>query len=114
MALRIDFERNKDEVGPQYHDDLQYVANFLQVNPTVTATVDGHTADAHATAQLAMEISQRREQSVVNYLVDNFGIDRSRLTAQGFGDSRRFAYHTISEGQQANRRVSTIINYPRK
>jgi OOP family OmpA-OmpF porin len=61
-----------------------------------------------------MEISQRRAQSVVNYLVDNFGIDRSRLTAQGFGDNRRFAYNTSAEGQQENRRVNIIINYPRK
>jgi len=114
MALRIEFERNMDSIQPQYHDDLQNVAAFLKANPTVTATVEGHTANVQATPQLAMEISQRRAQSVVNYLADNFGIERSRLRAEGFGDSRRFAYNTSSEGQQENRRVNIIIDYPRK
>jgi OmpA-OmpF porin, OOP family len=114
MALQIDFEHDADGVPAQYHDELENVANFLKANPTVTATVEGHTANMQLTAQLSMEMSQRRAQSVVNYLVDNFGIDRSRLTAQGFGDSRRVAYNSSSEGQQENRRVNIIINYPRK
>jgi OmpA-OmpF porin, OOP family len=112
--LQIDFEHDADGVPAQYHDELETVANFLKANPSVTATVEGHTANMQLTAQLSMEMSQRRAQSVVNYLVDNFGIDRSRLTAQGFGDSRRVAYNTSSEGQQENRRVNIIINYPRK
>jgi OOP family OmpA-OmpF porin len=51
---------------------------------------------------------------VVAYLVDNFGIDRSRLNAEGFGKTRRFAYNTTLEGQQENRRVNIIINYPKR
>ncbi len=49
----------------------------------------------------------------MNYLVDNFGIDRSRLSAQGFGNDRRYSYNSTAEGQQENRRVNIIINYPR-
>lgn len=113
MALKMDFAHNMTDVDPQYHDDLQKVANFLKANPAVTATVEGHTANVQANAQMSMEISQRRAQSVVNYLVDNFGVDRSRLSAQGFGDDRRFAYNTSAEGQQENRRVNIIFNYPR-
>jgi OOP family OmpA-OmpF porin len=47
----------------------------------------------------------------VNYLVNELGVDRSRLTAEGFGQTRRFAYNTSLEGQQENRRVNIIINY---
>lgn len=89
------------------------MANFLKAHPSVTATIEGHTANLQTTPKLAQEISQRRAQNVVNYLVDNFGIARSRLTAEGFGDTRRFAYNTSLEGQQENRRVNVIINYPR-
>jgi OmpA-OmpF porin, OOP family len=49
----------------------------------------------------------------VDYLVTEFGIARSRLAAEGFGRTRRFAYNTSLEGQQENRRVNVIINYPR-
>jgi OOP family OmpA-OmpF porin len=58
-----------------------------------------------------MEISQRRAQNVVNALTD-FGIARSRLAAEGFGQTRRFAYNTSLEGQQENRRVNIILDFP--
>jgi OOP family OmpA-OmpF porin len=60
-----------------------------------------------------MEVSQHRADNVVTYLVDKFGIDRSRLTAEGFGKTQRFAYNSSVEGKQENRRVNIIINYPR-
>ncbi|HEY3271967.1 MAG TPA: OmpA family protein [Geothrix sp.] len=112
MAMEIEFDPLKDEVTPQHRDDLRKVAKFLKANPSVTATVEGHTGNIPATDAQAMSISKRRAQNVVNYLVDNFGIERSRLTAEGFGKTRRFAYSTTLEGQQENRRVNIIINYP--
>jgi len=113
MAMDLEFDRNSADVRPQYRDEFRKVANFLKANPSVTATVEGHTGNLQGTPALAMEISQRRAQNVVNYLVDNFGISRSRLTAEGFGQNRRFAYNTSAEGRQENRRVNIIINYPK-
>jgi len=112
MAMEIEFDLLKDEVKPEHRDDLRKVANFLKANPSVTATVEGHAGKIAATDAKAMDISVRRARNVVTYLVDNFGIDRSRLTAEGFGKTRRFAYSTTLEGQQENRRVNIIINYP--
>ena len=60
-----------------------------------------------------MEISRQRARNVVNYLVQNFAIDPARLSAEGFGQTRRFAYNTSQEGRQENRRVNIIINYAR-
>lgn len=113
MALLIEYGPNKSDVQPQHRDELRKVANFLKANPTVTATVEGHTGNLQASTAQAQEISQRRAQNVVDYLVTEFGISRSRLTAEGFGRTRRFAYNTSAEGQQENRRVNVIINYPK-
>jgi OOP family OmpA-OmpF porin len=112
MALLIEFDRDMAVVKPQYRGDLQNVANFLKAHPTVTATVEGHTANIQPSPEARLKISLQRAQNVVNYLVENFGIDRSRLAARGFGDTRRFAYNTSAEGRQENRRVNIIINYP--
>ena len=113
MALAIEFDARDTSVKPQYRDELRGLADFLKANPRTTATVEGHTGNLQTTAQLAQQISQERAQNVVNYLVDNFGIDRSRLAAQGFGGTRRSGYNSSAEGQQDNRRVNVIINYPR-
>jgi OOP family OmpA-OmpF porin len=111
MAMELEFDRNSDFVKPQYRDELRKVANFMKANPKVKATVEGHTGNLQATPKLAMEISQRRAQNVVNALVD-LGVARSRLAAQGFGQTRRFAYNTSLEGQLENRRVNIILDFP--
>lgn len=112
MAVEMEFDTNRVEVRPQYREELRKVANFMKAHPGVTATVEGHTANQQATAAQGMQISQRRAESVVNYLVDNFGVARSRLSAVGFGRTRRFAYNTSAEGQRENRRVNIILDYP--
>jgi OOP family OmpA-OmpF porin len=114
MAMGIEFDDHSAKVLPEYRDDLRKVANFLKANPTVAATVEGHADKSMASAGAAMEISQRRAQKVVGCLVASFAVDRSRLSAEGFGKTRRFAYGTTAEGEQENRRVNVILNYPRK
>jgi OOP family OmpA-OmpF porin len=112
MALEMDFDAQSADIRPQYREELRKVANFMQANPRVTATVEGHTGNLQTGAASSMEISQRRAQNVVNYLVTNFGVARSRLTAEGFGQTRRFAYNTSLEGQRENRRVNIIFDFP--
>jgi len=111
MALQIEFDQNKADLKPEYSDDLSKVAYLMQGNPLVTATVEGHTGNLQATPELAMEISRQRAENVVNALANDFGIARSRLAVEGFGETRRIAYNTSQEGQQENRRVNIIFNY---
>jgi OOP family OmpA-OmpF porin len=115
MAMEMEFETNSAVIRPQYRDELRKVANFIKSRPGVTATVEGHTSNLQGSqgqAQ-AQELSQRRAQSVVDAMVKDFGVDRTRLFAQGFGETRRFAYNTSAEGQQENRRVNIILDFPK-
>ncbi len=122
MAMVIEFDQNQAEIKPQYGDGLRKVADFLKANPSVTATVEGNAANlllatpelgTLATPALGMKISQLRAQAVVDYLVGNLGVARSRLSVEAFGETRRFAYNTSKEGRQENRRVNIIFNYPK-
>jgi len=113
MAMLIEFDRNKADIRAQDYDELRKLGKCLKAHPEVTATVEGHTGNLQATPELALKISQERAQNVVNYLIDNEGIARARLDALGYGQTRRFSYNTSSEGQQENRRVNVIINYPK-
>ena len=115
MALEMEFDTNQADVRPQHREELRKVANFMKANPRVNATVEGHTSNkaAGASPEAAMQLSQQRAQNVVNYLATNFDVARSRLSAQGFGATRRFAYNTSTEGQQENRRVNIILDFPK-
>ena len=80
ITLNMEFDIDKADVRPQYHDEVKRVADFLKEYPTTTAVIEGHTDNVGDDAY-NMRLSQRRAESVVNYLVDNFGIDRTRLSA---------------------------------
>jgi OOP family OmpA-OmpF porin len=112
VATVIDFDERAADIATKYRDDLVKVADFLKANPTVTATVEGHSGNLQTTPEEAMKISVLRAQRVVNYLVDELGVPRSQVSSQGFGETRRFAYSTSAEGRRENRRVNIILNYP--
>ncbi len=115
MAMELEFDPYKDDIDPKYFDQLGKVANFMKANPSVTATVEGHAdmfvGHKRVSPERAMEVSMHRAQNVVDYLADNQGISRSRLTAEEFGQTRRVAYGTTLDGQQENRRVNIIFSY---
>jgi OOP family OmpA-OmpF porin len=113
MAMEMEFDTNRAELRPQYRQELRKVVNFMKANPRVTATVEGHTSNHDGTHAQAMQLSQRRAESVVNAMTD-MGVDRMRLFAAGFGETRRFAYNTSVEGQQENRRVNIILDFPKR
>jgi OmpA-OmpF porin, OOP family len=113
MALEMEFDTNRADVRPQYRDELRKVVNFMKANPRVTATVEGHTSNQQGTAAQSMRLSQQRAQSVVNAMAE-MGVDRMRLFAEGFGQTRRFAYNTSVEGRQENRRVNIILDFPKQ
>lgn len=115
MAMEMQFDELKDEIEPQYYDELNKVAGLMKANPFITATVEAHagkySTDKHVSPEQSMQISQRRAQNVVNYLVNKLDVPRSRLSTAQFDPARRVDYGTTLEGRQENRRINIIFNY---
>jgi OmpA-OmpF porin, OOP family len=109
VSLDIEFDINKSDIRPQYHDEVAKVGDFMKKYPTTTAVIEGHT-DNVGGSEHNMKLSQRRAESVVNYLAGKFAIDRSRLSAKGYGSTRAIAYNNTAEGRQQNRRINAIID----
>jgi OOP family OmpA-OmpF porin len=109
MSLNIEFDTSKADIKPQYKDEIAKVADFLKQYPQTTALIEGHT-DNVGGYDFNMKLSQKRAENVVNYLVENFGIDRSRLSAKGYGYTRSIAYNKTPEGRQKNRRIDAVID----
>ncbi|HBG06995.1 MAG: hypothetical protein A2075_09780 [Geobacteraceae bacterium GWC2_58_44] len=108
-GLVIDFDSGKADIKPQYRNEIARVADYLKQYPTTTALIEGHTDNTGAPAA-NMKLSQQRAENVVKYLVDNFGIDRSRLAAKGYGSTMRVAYNNTAEGRRKNRRINAVID----
>jgi len=109
MTLKVEFATDSAEIRPRYYEEVNKVGEYMKKYPTTTAVIEGHT-DNVGSLDHNTKLSQRRAESAVNYLVEKFGIERSRLSAKGYGPTRRIAYNNSAEGRQKNRRINAIID----
>lgn len=105
-TLDIHFDTNKSNIKPKYHQELKTVADFLKEFPNATGVIEGHTDNVGKKAA-NVALSQRRADSVRDYLIKNFGIAPERLKAIGYGPSRPIADNKTAAGKAKNRRIET-------
>ena len=109
IPLTIDFDTDSALIKPEFEAQIAKAADFMKEYPETTALVAGHT-DAVGIPSYNMKLSQRRAESVMNHLVSKYGIDASRLSAKGYGDTRRIDYNTTADGRKKNRRVEVWVD----
>ena len=74
ISLNVEFDTNKAIVKDKYYDNIKRVANFMKEFPDTTCEIGGHT-DNIASAAYNQKLSEKRANSVRQYLIDKFGID---------------------------------------
>jgi outer membrane protein OmpA-like peptidoglycan-associated protein len=84
LLPEILYDLAKWDLKPQYEDSLQGLIRTLDDNPRIVVELAAHT-DARDTYERNDILSQRRAQSVVDYLILR-GIDPDRLAAKGYGE----------------------------
>jgi outer membrane protein OmpA-like peptidoglycan-associated protein len=85
---------------------INAIYDLLKDHPEIKLSVEGHT-DSDGDEALNQSLSEKRAQAVVDHLV-NMGIDSSRLTSKGWGESNPAGPNSTSEGKAANRRVEFV------
>lgn len=83
--------------------ELNRMIDFLKNNKSIHIEISGHTDDV-GSDQVNLELSRKRAQSVLDYLLKS-GIDPSRLLAKGYGESKPIAKNDSEENRQKNRRI---------
>ncbi|WP_444704765.1 PorE family type IX secretion system protein [Mariniphaga sediminis] len=81
----INYEFGSWELLPQSKSSLDTLVATLMLNPTITIEIMSHT-DHVGSDQFNFELSQKRAQSVVDYLIEK-GISPQRLVAKGYGET---------------------------
>jgi tetratricopeptide (TPR) repeat protein len=114
-ALGIDiihFDLDKDFIRPDAALELAKILEVMLQNPMLEIDVRSHT-DSRQTHLYNIQLSNRRAQSTIQWLVNN-GIDARRLTGKGYGETQ--LVNTCSDGvmcseeaHQANRRSEFIL-----
>lgn len=81
----IFYEFDKATLTPESTASLDELVTLLENNPNVTIELGSH-CDFRGSDKYNEKLSQKRAESVVNYLIEQ-GIDAERLTAKGYGES---------------------------
>lgn len=103
----VTFRFNQATLTAQAEERLDKVVQKLKAHPKIQIEVVGHT-DSKGTAAYNLKLSKERAQSVKRYLVEH-GIDPSRITTKGQGETQPIAPNTTPEGRAKNRRVEIHI-----
>ncbi|CAL67819.1 OmpA/MotB family outer membrane protein [Christiangramia forsetii KT0803] len=83
---KIYFDFDKATIKAESKPVLDSVVTYMNDYPNIKVKVESH-ADARGSDSYNMALSKRRAASTVDYLVEK-GIDKARLTSEGYGESR--------------------------
>ena len=86
---------------------MQEIGQLLKQNSDVRVELRGHT-DNTGNAENNKALSKARAEAVLNFLI-NEGIDVSRLSSQGYGDTIPVESNDSAEGRETNRRTELRI-----
>jgi outer membrane protein OmpA-like peptidoglycan-associated protein len=107
VLQNIFFQFGSAALLPSSEPELNKLLWTLRNHPEMKLEIRGHTD--HIGEEAANQLlSEARAKSVLNYLVSR-GIDPSRLTSKGFGETQPVADNDTAEGQRKNRRTEFRI-----
>jgi outer membrane protein OmpA-like peptidoglycan-associated protein len=116
ISRNVLFSFDSDALTPQARREIERMA-FVLNHPQAAArriTLEGHT-DAIGTEVYNLDLSRRRAEGVAQELVAR-GVQRDRLSAEGFGKQRPVAPNTLPDGKDnpagraLNRRVEAVLH----
>ena len=111
----IYYESGSYKILPAAEAVLAKTISAMKANPTLLLEVQSHT-DATAGDEYNMELSQKRANTVVEYLISK-GVEKKRLTAKGFGETQLAnkcanGVECSDEEHRQNRRTVFKLSYP--
>jgi outer membrane protein OmpA-like peptidoglycan-associated protein len=92
---------------PESEGDLVDLLGFILENPGLKFEISGHT-DSTGTSSYNEVLSQRRAESVRNYLINN-GLSPVAIMAKGYGLNQPIADNSTEKGREANRRTELRV-----
>ena len=105
----IQFEANKAVIKSESFPILNEIVQAMNENPSYNLIISGHT-DTSGKPETNWVLSKDRANAVKFYLIGK-GISESRLTAEGFGDTKPLVPNDTAENRAKNRRVEFVVKF---
>ncbi|MFB6232438.1 MAG: OmpA family protein [Salinibacter sp.] len=103
----IHFDTGKATLKSSSTKTLKKIASLMKEHPDLDLLIEGHT-DNTGGFEANKKLSRKRAQAVKSALVENHGIDASRLKTVGLGSTQPTAPNDTEKGRAKNRRVELV------
>ena len=103
----INFETNSFELNEKVEFILSGLIDYLKDNPKVKIEIQGHTDDVGNNSN-NLELSKNRAKAVKDYITSK-GIEASRLTSKGFGETKPKLPNSSEYNRSLNRRTEFMV-----
>lgn len=107
-AEGINFGFDKTELGATDKAELDKLGKVMKEKPESYALIAGYT-DNIGSEDHNEGLSRRRAEIVASYIMDNYGVDASRLVLQWHGSDNPLVSNETPEGREKNRRVEMTV-----
>jgi outer membrane protein OmpA-like peptidoglycan-associated protein len=108
----IEFDNESSDLKPVMYGDLDKLGQFLLDNPDFKLKISGHT-DSYGTQEYNIDLSKRRAQAIMDYIVYFGNVPRARIEAEGYGSTVPIITVEQSDlDRQINRRVEFELYRP--
>ena len=114
MPSDILFDFDSATLRPEALATLRKIADVLRSYARAPVTVEGHT-DSKGADAYNLKLSEQRAASVTRWLAAEGGVEKTRLTPRGLGETRPVVPNTKPDGsddpsgRQRNRRVEIVV-----
>jgi OOP family OmpA-OmpF porin len=113
ININVLFGNNSSIISNSNDVQFQEFADFMNRFPATDAVIEGHTS-APGSNVYNMIMSLKRANAVRTVLVDKYGIDGSRLTAKGFGETQLLDTSNTDKANRVNRRITAKVSVSNK
>lgn len=108
IKLQIIFVAGKSIVEPKFQTEIDQLSAFMKKFPDAKVEIAGYT-DNKGSAAKNTKLSADRAEAVAKSL-EATGIEKSRISAKGYGPTQPIASNDTAEGRAQNRRVVAEIS----
>ena len=114
LTIHVNFDFGKSNLTKADEADLKKAVDFISKYRGAHVELEGYTDD-RGTEQYNQKLSERRAEAVKQYLIKEGAVDKTKISAKGYGESRPTAPNKTKdgkdnpEGRAKNRRVEILI-----
>ncbi len=108
LSAEVLFDFDKDNIRSGAQPELDKIDRYLKIKPYKKVIIEGHT-DSKGSDSYNMNLSQRRAVQVEKWLIEKYGVEGSKFTPVGKGETVPVDTNETDDGRQNNRRVEFKI-----